>query len=82
VAQITETMTVGEAAPLWWDARRVLLKRWSEMFGVPLNEFQVGHIRTYEQERVAEKVSYAQIQNEILGLLSVAAYNPITYGRV
>jgi hypothetical protein len=61
-------MTVGEAAPSWEDPRHVLLKRWGETFGVPLNEFHIGHILTYEEERLADGTTYKEMRSEVLAL--------------
>lgn len=66
--KILATMTVHEAAPLWDDPRGVHLKRWGEKFTVNLNEFHYGHIVTYEQERLAEKVSYPEVWTEVKAL--------------
>ena len=60
-------MTVGEAAPLWEDPRRVLLKRWAETFGVPLNQFHAGHLVTYEKQRLADGATYGEYGPETLG---------------
>jgi hypothetical protein len=68
MAQIIKTMTVKQAAPLWDHPRNVHLKRWSETFEVPLAEFHYGHIATYEQERLAEKISYREVWTEICAL--------------
>jgi hypothetical protein len=67
MAQILKSMTVKEAAPLWDDLRRVHLQRWAETFDVPLEDFRLGHIETYEKERRAE-VSYAVMWTEVLAL--------------
>jgi hypothetical protein len=61
-------MTVQEAAPLWDDPRSVHLKRWGETFGIRLDEFHYGHIVTYEQERLGEKVSYPVVWTEVCAL--------------
>jgi hypothetical protein len=61
-------MTVQEAALLWDDPRSVHLKRWGETFEVPLDEFHYGHIVTYEQERLGEKVSYRVVWTEVCAL--------------
>jgi hypothetical protein len=65
---ILGTMTVQEAAPLWDDPRSVHLKRWGETFEVSLDEFRYGHIVTYEQERLSEKVSYSAVWTEVKAL--------------
>jgi hypothetical protein len=65
---ILGTMTVLEAALLWDDQRSVHLKRWGETFGISLDEFHYGHIATYEQERLAENVSYPTVWTEVKAL--------------
>lgn len=66
--KIFGTMTVQEAVPLWDDPRSVHLKRWGETFGIRLDEFHYGHISTYEQERLAEKISYRVVWTEVCAL--------------
>jgi hypothetical protein len=68
MAQIQKTMTIQQAVPLWDDPRSVHLKSWAEKFEVPLDEFHYGHIVTYEQERLAEKVSYPMVSTEVSAL--------------
>jgi hypothetical protein len=68
VAKILKTMTVHEAVPLWDDPRSVHLKRWGETFGIRLDEFRYGHIATYEQERLAENVTYPIVWTEVKAL--------------
>jgi hypothetical protein len=68
VAKILKTMTVDEAVPLWDDPRIVQLKRCGETFGIKLEEFHYGHIATYEQERLAENVSYPMVWTEVKAL--------------
>jgi hypothetical protein len=66
--KILGTMTVQEAETLWDDPRNVHLKRWGETFCTRLDEFQYGHIATYEKERLAEKVSYPMVWTEVKAL--------------
>jgi hypothetical protein len=65
--QIVKTMTVLEAAPLWDDPRAVHLRRWGETFGITLEEFHIGHVLTYEKDRLGE-VNYAVMWNEVIAL--------------
>jgi hypothetical protein len=65
---ILKNMTVQEASPLWDDPRSVHLKRWGETFTIRLDEFHYGHIATYEQDRLAEKVSYSVVWTEVKAL--------------
>jgi hypothetical protein len=65
---ILKNMTVQEAVPLWDDPRSVHLKRWGETFTIRLDEFHYGHIATYEQERLAENVSYPMVWTEVKAL--------------
>jgi hypothetical protein len=67
VPQIRGTMTIHEAAPLWEDPRAVHLKRWGETFGITLEEFHIGHIVTYESDRLRE-VNYATMWTEVIAL--------------
>jgi Trp operon repressor len=46
----------------------VHLKRWGETFGIRLDQFHYGHIATYEQERLAENVSYPMVWTEVKAL--------------
>jgi hypothetical protein len=68
MAEVLKTMIVREAAPLWDDPRSVHLKRWGETFTIRLDEFHYGHIATYEQERLAENVSYPNVWTEVKAL--------------
>ena len=49
---ITEEMTVREVAPYVSPAEQVSLQYWAAEFGIPLREFHLGHIRTYESQRL------------------------------
>jgi hypothetical protein len=68
MAELLKTMTVQEASALWDDPRSVHLKRWGETFAIRLDEFHYGHIATYEQERLAENVSYPMVWTEVKAL--------------
>jgi hypothetical protein len=68
MAELLKTMTVQEASGLWDDPRSVHLKRWGETFTIRLDEFHYGHIATYEQERLAENVSYPTVWTEVKAL--------------
>jgi hypothetical protein len=65
MTEILKTMTIQEAAPLWDDPRSVHLKRWGETFAVRLDEFHYGHIVTYEQDRLEEKIGYPVVLAEV-----------------
>jgi hypothetical protein len=47
-------MTVREALPLCTPAQQKKLTHWSERFAVALREFHLGHIKTYEADRLRE----------------------------
>jgi hypothetical protein len=49
---ITAEMTVREALPLLSPCEQVSLEFWAAEFGIPLREFHLGHIRTYEMQRL------------------------------
>jgi hypothetical protein len=67
---ITATMTIREAAELWSDPRKVLLKRWGETFGVTLAELHPGHFVTYQKDR-GEETSSAEVDAEVAALLEL-----------
>lgn len=50
--RITEEMRVRDALPLLSPAQQINLQHWAAEFGIPLREFHVGHIRTYETQRL------------------------------
>jgi hypothetical protein len=72
--KILGTMTIREAATLWDDPRSVHLKHWAETLEIRLVEFDYGHIARYEQERLAEKVSYAMAWTEVKALRALLQY--------
>jgi hypothetical protein len=43
------------------------IKRWGETFGITLEEFHIGHIVTYENDRLRE-VNYATMWTEVSAL--------------
>lgn len=47
---ITADMTVREALPLLSPAEQISLQYCAAEFGIPLREFHLGHIRTYEMQ--------------------------------
>ena len=49
---ITAGMTVREALPLVSPAEQISLQYWAAEFGIQLCEFHLGHIRTYEMQRL------------------------------
>jgi hypothetical protein len=68
MAELLKTMTLQEAAALWDDPRSVHLKRWGETSAIRLDEFHYGHIATYEQQHLREKVSYSVVWTEVCAL--------------
>lgn len=51
--QITQEMTVRDALPFLSPAQQINLRPWAEEFGIPLREFHIGHIKTYENVRLS-----------------------------
>ncbi len=47
-------MTVKDALEFCSPAQRKHLSHWSEKFGVTLREFHIGHVKTYELDRLRE----------------------------
>jgi len=68
--QITEEMTVREALPFLSPARQISLQFWAEEFGIPLREFHLGHIRTFESQRLREE-SLNVVNAEVSTLLDL-----------
>jgi len=56
--RITAEMTVREALPLLSPAEQISLQYWAAEFGTPLCEFHLGHIRTYELQRLQTETLY------------------------
>lgn len=50
--EISAEMTVREALPLVSPGEQISLQYWAKEFGIPLREFHLGHIRTYEMQRL------------------------------
>jgi hypothetical protein len=61
-------MTVKDALEHCSPAQRKQLSRWSETFAVKLREFHIGHIRTYEKDRLRE-VNLHVVNAEVDALL-------------
>lgn len=61
-------MTVREAAVYLDEPASTHLRRWGETFGIPLNEFHIGHVRTYQADRIRE-VEAAIVDREIAAFL-------------
>ena len=66
--KINSMMTVKEAAENLGEFSRTRLRRWGETFGIPLKEFHIGHIRTYQSDRVKE-VAARIVDMEVAALL-------------
>lgn len=54
----TAEMTVKEALQFLSPAEQISLQHWAAEFGVPLREFHLGHIRTYEMQRLPVESRY------------------------
>lgn len=50
--EITQEMTVRDALPFLSPAQQINLQPWADEFGIPLREFHMGHIKTYEDLRL------------------------------
>lgn len=61
-------MTVREALQLCAPAQRANLTQWSERFDIKLRDFHIGHIKTYEKERLRE-VNLHVVNAEVDSLL-------------
>jgi hypothetical protein len=68
MSEILATMTVKEAGEHLAEPDRKHLLRWRETYGIPLNEFHIGHIKTYQIDRVQE-VEAAILDREVAALL-------------
>lgn len=69
--EIRGEMTVREALPLLSPAEQINLQFWAEEFGIELREFHMGHVKTYESERLcvaSRDVVNAEVST-LLGLL-------------
>ncbi len=67
---IQDLMTILEAAALWSDPQREHLEKWGERFAVRLKDFHIGHIRTYQEERVREVTAFV-VNLEVAALLAL-----------
>ena len=65
---ITAEMRVRDALPLLSPAEQISLQYWASEFGIPLREFHLGHIRTYETQRSQVESRYV-VNAEISVLL-------------
>jgi hypothetical protein len=54
MAVVDGEMTVKEALELCTPVQRTNLALWSERFDIKLREFHIGHVKTYEKERLRE----------------------------
>lgn len=67
---ISAEMTVSDALPFCSPAKSRNLKPLAETFGIKLCEFHIGHIRTYQDERIT-KVDPYTIDCEVEALLTL-----------
>ena len=68
--RISSEMTVREALPRLSPAVQINLQHWAAEFGIPLREFHLGHIKTYENQRLSA-VSREQVNAEVSTLLGL-----------
>lgn len=55
---ITAEMRVRDALSLLSPAEQISLQYWAAEFGIPLREFHLGHIHTYEMQRLQVESRY------------------------
>jgi hypothetical protein len=67
---VNAEMTFREALPLLSPAQRINLQHWAAEFGIPLREFHMGHIKTYESERLRAESRHV-VNAEVSTLLSL-----------
>lgn len=65
---ITPEMRVRDALPLLSPGEQISLQYWAAEFGIPLREFHLGHLRTYEMQRLTA-VSREEVNAEVSVLL-------------
>jgi predicted nuclease with TOPRIM domain len=68
--ELTQKMTVRNALPFLSPAQQINLLPWAEEFGIELHEFQMGHIKTYEDLRLLV-VSREVVNAEVSTLLDL-----------
>ena len=68
--QIGAEMTVKDALSFPSPALQINLQLWAKEFGIPLREFHLGHIRTYESQRLREQ-SLHVVNAEVSTLLDL-----------
>lgn len=66
---INAQMTVREVLPMLSPAEQISLQFWAKEFGIPLREFHLGHIRTYEIERLQAEPLLQVVNGEVSVLL-------------
>jgi hypothetical protein len=69
---ISADMTVREALRLLSPAHQINLQHWAAELDLPLREFHLGHIRTYESERLRTESRHT-INAEVSTLLDLLA---------
>jgi hypothetical protein len=69
---ISADMTVREALKLLSPAHQINLQHWAAEFDLPLREFHLAHIRTYESERLRTESRHT-INAEVSTLLDLLA---------
>jgi len=67
---IRQEMTVRDAFSFLSPAQQINLQFWAKEFGIPLREFHLGHIRTYESERLRDQ-SLHVVNAEVSSLLDL-----------
>jgi hypothetical protein len=67
---IRREMTVRDTLSFLSPAQQINLQFWAEEFAIPLREFHLGHIRTYESQRIREE-SLQVVNTEVSTLLDL-----------
>jgi hypothetical protein len=67
---IRQEMTVRDALSFLSPAQQINLQFWAKEFGIPLREFHLGHIRTYESQRLRDQ-SLHVVNAEVSTLLDL-----------
>lgn len=68
--RVDREMTVSDALQFCSPAQQMNLKYWADSFGLRLGEFHIGHIKTYESERLRD-ASLQVVNAEVSTLLSL-----------
>lgn len=68
--EITREMTVRDALPFVSPTQQIKLRPWAEEFGIQLQEFHLGHIKTFESLRL-QAAPREVVNSELSSLLDL-----------